>query len=141
MILGEFIEVTSRLEQYFGKEYTNEQRQIMFEELNKMSLERYQRAVAICIKTCKYLPKIADILQSANESDNDVYETKRQYEQCKVCGGRGLVRYYKILQENNFKYEFACRCICKNAENYNKKIPTYEEIGVKPNDMLVMNFE
>ena len=45
------------------------------------------------------------------------------------------------IEENNFKYEFACRCICKNAENYNKKIPTYEEIGVKPNDMLVMNFE
>ena len=42
MILGEFIEATSRLEQYFGKEYTNEQRQIMFEELSKMPLEKFK---------------------------------------------------------------------------------------------------
>ena len=141
MILGEFVEATSRLEKYFGKEYTNEQRQIMFEELSKMPLEKFKNTIAVCIRTCKFLPKIADIIQASNDIDNTTYETKMQYEPCKICGGRGIVKYFKVLKENGYKYEFACRCICKNGENYNKKIQTYEELGIKPNEEFVMEFE
>lgn len=141
MEINEFIEATSRVEQYFEKEYSNEQRQIMYEELKNMSLEKYQKAIAICIKTCKFMPKLADILKASTDIDNVNYDKKREYTPCKICGGKGVVRYSKILQETGYEYDYACRCNCKNADYYNKKIPTFEELGIKPGEKLVMSFE
>lgn len=140
MQINEFIEATSRIEQYFGKEYSNEQRQIMFEELKKMPIEKYKQAIANCIKSCKYMPKLADIIEAAEHIvlQNQV---QKQYEPCKICESRGIVKYTKILHENGYEYEYACRCICKNGENYNKKIPTFEELGIRPGEKLAINFE
>ena len=70
MEINEFIEVTNRIEQYFDKEYSNEQRQIMYEELKNMSKEKYKIAVNECIKKCKYLPKLADILPKKERYSN-----------------------------------------------------------------------
>lgn len=141
MILSEFIEATSRLETYYEKEYTDEQRKIMFEEVKNMPLEKYRKTLANCLRTCKFMPKLADILKASSEIDNANYENKKEYEYCKICGGRGMINYKKILQENNYEYDFFCRCICKNGENFSKKIPTFEELGIQPGDRLVMNFE
>ena len=70
MEINEFIKATSKLEQYFEKEYSNEQRQIMFEEVKNMSLEKYQEAVNNCIRNCKFLPKLADILGKQERLSN-----------------------------------------------------------------------
>ena len=51
---GEFIEATTRLEQYYGKEYTNEQRQIMFDELQNLPIERYRQLISMLIKKSKF---------------------------------------------------------------------------------------
>lgn len=141
MEINEFIEATNRIEQYFEKEYTNEQRQIMYEELNKMPIEKYKKITSICLKTCKFMPKLADILKASGEMDNTNYDTKRTYTACKICGGKGIIKYKKILEENNYEYDYACRCICDNAEYYSKTIPNFEELGIKPNEKLVMNFK
>ncbi len=70
MEINEFIETTSRLEQYFDKEYSNEQRQIMYEELKNMPVEKYKELVDECLKKCKYLPKLADILPKKERYSN-----------------------------------------------------------------------
>ena len=70
MKVNEFIMATSKLEKYFEKEYTNEQRQIMYEELKEMSLEKYQESIKDCIKTCKFLPKLAEILGKTERLSN-----------------------------------------------------------------------
>jgi hypothetical protein len=141
MEINEFIEATSRAEQYFEKEYSNEQRQIMYEELKKMPLEKYRKTLANCIRTCKFMPKLADILKASTDIDNVNYERNRVYTPCKICGSKGFVRYYKVLQENGYEYDYACRCTCENGEYYSKSIPTFEELGIKPEERLVMNFE
>lgn len=139
MEINEFINATSRIEQYFDKEYSNEQRQIMFEELRKMPIEKYRQAIANCIRTCKYMPKLSDILDIA---ENIVLQQpQKQYENCKICENKGVVKYTKILQPNGYEYEYVCRCICKNGNNYNTKIPTFEELGIKPGEKLVINLE
>ena len=141
MEINEFIEATSRAEQYFEKEYSNEQRQIMYEELKKMSIEKYRNVIANCIRSCRFMPKLADILKASTDIDNVNYEKKREYTPCEICEGKGVVRYYKILQENGYEYDFACRCTCKNGEYYSKSIPTFEELGIQPEERLVMKFE
>lgn len=70
MILSEFVEATSRLETYYEKEYTDEQRKIMFEEVKNMPIKKYQESINRCIRTCKFLPKLADIIGKQERSSN-----------------------------------------------------------------------
>lgn len=138
MILSEFIEATSRLENYYEKEYTDEQRRIMFDELNKLSIERYRKVISKCIRSCKFLPKVADLIKA----NGDIIETGEnkgitKYE-CDKCNQTGYVIYTKIIQDGGraIPYTYALRCICKNGENANQKVPTYEEMGIEIADSL-----
>lgn len=134
MQIDEFIEATTRLETYYGKEFTTEQRQIMFEELKEFTVERYRMLISKCLKTCKYMPKIADIIdaniglvaQSSEEESRKVYP-------CKKCEGKGYVVYTKFETSGGVRipYSYAARCMCENAKYANSKIPTYAEVGVQ----------
>ena len=138
MILSEFIEATSRLETYYEKEYTDEQRRIMFDELKKLSVERYRKIISQCIRSCKFLPKVADIIKANGEivevrnEDNDV-----KYD-CNKCNKTGYVIYTKIVQDGGraIPYTYALRCTCKNGDNANQKIPTCTEMGIEIKDRL-----
>lgn len=70
MILSEFIEATSKLEMYYEKEYTDEQRKIMFEEVKDMPIKKYQELINNCIRSCKFLPKLSDILGKQERLSN-----------------------------------------------------------------------
>ena len=61
----EFVQATSRMERYYGKEYTTDQLKIMFDFLKGWNVEKYIKAINYCLRNSKYLPKIAD-LASAN---------------------------------------------------------------------------
>lgn len=133
MKLDEFIEATNRLENYYGKELSAEQSQIMFEELEKLSIERYRKLISKCLRTCKYMPKIADILEANNELVGEVTEEKKQIIPCSKCDGTGYVVYTKFIANGNERipYSYAARCTCENGKNANQKVPTYEELGIK----------
>ena len=130
MISGEFIEATSRLEKYFEKSYTTEQLQIMYEELKNLSIDRYKQIIAKCIRDKKFLPKIADILEINNElmilkTREEVEET----EKCSRCNSKGFILYQKRNTEVNYTYTFACRCTCKNGNNY-LAYPSALQVGI-----------
>ena len=133
MKLDEFIEATNRLENYYGKEVSAEQSQIMFEELEKLSIEKYRKLISKCLRTCKYMPKIADILEANNELVGEVTEEKKQIIPCSKCDGTGYVVYTKFIANGNERipYSYAARCTCENGKNANQKVPTYEELGIK----------
>ena len=133
MKLDEFIEATNRLENYYGKELSAEQSQIMFEELEKLSIEKYRKLISKCLRTCKYMPKIADILEANNELVGEVTEEKKQIIPCSKCDGTGYVVYTKFIANGNERipYSYAARCTCENGKNANQKVPTYEELGIK----------
>lgn len=129
MTQSEFIEATNRIEQYYDKEYTNEQRKIMFEELKDINIERYRKAVTIVIRNSKFLPKIADIIQ-ANTEIKDIQNTEDvEKVKCDKCNGTGYIDYEKRIYGQVYKY--ACRCTCKNGQRQNHNILTYQEIGLK----------
>ena len=133
MQLDEFIQATGRLETYYDKELKTEQMQIMYEELKNLSLERYLKLISKCLRTCKYMPKIADILEANNELVGEVTEEKSQIIPCSKCDGTGYVVYTKFIANGNERipYSYAARCICENGKNANQKVPTYEELGIK----------
>ncbi len=134
MQLDEFIESTNRLETYYGKDMSTEQLQIMYEELKHLSLERYKKLLSKCLKTCKYIPKIADIIAANNEliGEADNNQEKRNLVPCKKCEGSGIVFYTKFISNGNDKlpYTYVARCDCENAKYVNQKIPSILELGI-----------
>ena len=111
---SEFVNATSRLEQYFGKEYTELQRRIMFETLKEWTIEKYRRAVKHCIGSCKCLPKIVD-LKAINfvQEPNSAKLEDVEFVECKFCN-KGFVPYYK--KYGDISYQFFALCSCENGQ-------------------------
>ena len=136
MVINEFVEATSRLERYFNKEYTDDQRKIMFDTLKDLSLPQYTRGINYCISNCKYLPKIADIKEGVSHLES-VKENKPKIDfiKCDKCSD-GFVRYFREISngDKKLKYEYVALCSCANGmkqktiNGYN--IPFINEIGL-----------
>lgn len=133
----EFVEATARIENYYEKELNLEQRKFWYEQLKNMPLENYKKIIVEILKTCKYLPKYADIQEIMKNTQYSIRaeEKPKIYVPCKICGNSGLIRFYK--EWDGKKYEFHARCTCENAKNYewrNKKgeyvIPTAVELNL-----------
>lgn len=145
MQIGEFIESTGRLEKYYGKEYTNEQRQIMFDELKDFSIERYRQLVSSVLKKCKYLPKISDFIEANKEEPYSQKQEEFEKIKCKKCNSTGYIIYAKIIRDGTkeFKNTYAALCSCGNSKQYkgweiedkkhlsNFYVPTIKELGLE----------
>ena len=119
MEISEFIEATSKLENYYGKEYTVEQRKIMHEELKSLPIERYRQLVSAVMRKSKFLPKIADFMEANIE---EPYKNKQEKEKiyCKKCKGTGYILYTKKIEDGYYEREntYASICTCGNAAQY-----------------------
>ena len=121
MTNGEFIEATSRLEKYYGKEYTNDQRKIMFSELGYLEISRYRKLVSAVLRKCKYLPRIVDFVEADKEEPYGTAEKEDKPKvDCKICGGSGIVLYHRKIKDGDreLSYEYAAICRCGNAKQY-----------------------
>lgn len=120
MTQSEFIEATSRIEQYYGKEYTNEQRQIMFKELGDIGIDRFRKLISAIIRKSKFLPKIADFIEVNIETPFVTQKDDLQKIECKKCNSTGYLIYTKIIKDGDkeLKNQYACVCKCSNARKY-----------------------
>lgn len=133
MQLDEFIEATNILERYYGKELSTEQMKIMYDILKDFGVERYKKVLVKCLKTCKYMPKIADIFAANNELSGQVQQEENTVkETCNKCEGTGYVFYTKFLVNGTtrYPYTYVSRCTCKNSRYANQQVPTYQEVGI-----------
>lgn len=120
MQISEFIQATSRIEQYYNKEYTNEQRQIMFKELEDIDIDRYRQLVSAVIRKSKFLPKVADFVEANIEIPFSAQKNESQKIECKKCNSTGYLIYTKIIKDGDreLKNQYACVCTCGNARKY-----------------------
>lgn len=119
MTESEFITETSRIEQYYDKDYTDEQRRIMYEELREFSIERYRQLTKAVIRKSKYLPKIADF-EEANLKEPYINQNDDKKIECKKCNSTGYVIYSKIIKDGDKKIinKYGALCNCGNAKKY-----------------------
>ena len=109
MQISEFIEATSRIESYYGKEYTTEQRRIMYEELKTINIERYRQLISSIIRKSKYLPKVADFIEVDKEVPREKKEENKTTE-CNICGGEGYpIRFPDCIWVGSCRYDCALR--------------------------------
>ena len=136
MTNAEFIQATTRLENYYDKEYTTEQLKIMFDFLRGWTVEKYMKAINFCLKNNKFLPKIADLTNA--EIDNNQVQNKEKIDfvKCDKCNGEGFIKYWKTIQNGGkpIQYEYIALCTCDNADKQRSinghKLPTLAELGL-----------
>lgn len=116
MTRNEFIEISGKLEKYYGKEYTPEQLSIMYEELHNMPIDRYERCVRKALQTCKFLPKIADIIEVSKSEQGMNCQEQREKIPCSLCNGTGYITYWETKDDR--PYEFVAICKCGNRPQY-----------------------
>lgn len=145
MQANEFIEATSRLEKYYGKEYSKEQLEIMFEELKTMDISRYKQLISVVMRSEKYLPKLVAFFDADKNVSYAQEEKERQKVQCKKCNSTGYVIYTKVIKDGtrNFSNVYGALCDCENAKQYkgweiedkihssNFYVPSIHELGME----------
>ena len=131
MVLVEFINETSRIEQFFSKELTKIQRDEWFRELKNISIQRYRQIVQEIFRKCKFMPKLADVLEIQNSLAYNTLEVKKV--ECSKCDGTGYVIYKKHFKDGIREYDldYATRCSCANGMSKNKNIPLISEVGLR----------
>jgi len=147
MQIAEFVEATSQIEKFFDKDLTDFQRENWYQELKYIDIERYRQIVKQVFRKCKFMPKLADIIEIQEELP---YQQKNKKEKqkidCQKCKGDGVIFYKKIITDGNRKieYTYVARCTCQNAEDFkyngtklndtknrsNYYIPSVEELGI-----------
>lgn len=128
---AEFIEITAEMEKFYEKEYNNEQRKYIFETFKNLPKERYRQIVNIVFRTCKFMPKLADLIEIEQNIPKEKKEEKEKTE-CKLCNGTGFITYKKLIPNGDEKleYQYVARCSCANAEGMSNEIPLAAEIGI-----------
>jgi RNase P subunit RPR2 len=126
MQTNEFLELTNKMTVNYGKGYSKEQLDILYQNLKHLSKEKYELVVNKIIQTSKFLPKLADLI--AMDHDTKI-EKKIEKTNCPICGGTGYVVYKKKV--NDSYYDYGALCSCGNAKEYTNNgyyIPHIEDI-------------
>lgn len=144
MKLEEFDEEVSKLERFYQKKVTDEQRRIWFTELRNLDISRFKYIISQVYRTSKFLPKLADILEiNANLGYSQVKQEENK-NKCKRCNGTGYITYKKTTKNgaNDMLYEFGAICSCRMKPRYegwkitderyrsNFYTPFAEEVGI-----------
>lgn len=130
----ELINGVAKLEKYYQKEMPQYEKDIWYKELGRMRVERFNQLIEKAYTECKFMPKLADILeinQKIPYIDKENNENKTV--QCGRCHSSGIIMYTKLIEK--MKYDFAARCTCENGNRFiwgdgKHYLPTIAELGM-----------
>ena len=117
MEVAEFIEETSKIEQYYDKELDKFQRDIWYQELKNQSVSRYRQIINQVFRKCKFMPKLADLVSINEELPYQTSKKEEKRVECSKCKGLGLIFYKKRINngKSDIECEFVARCECQNG--------------------------
>ena len=84
-------------------------------------INRYEQIVVETFKQCKFMPKLADIIEIDNNLPYNVNANKNiEKVECKICNSNGVVKYFKkvIDGDRELVYEYYARCNCQNGKEF-----------------------
>lgn len=120
MEVKEFVEETSKIEKYYGKELDEFQRKVWFQELKTIDIKRYRQITREIYRQCKFMPKLSDILDIQNELPYAQKQKNISYVECQKCNSRGFKLYTKRIKNGNqdLEYTYVARCDCVNGQEF-----------------------
>lgn len=116
MKIEEFIEVITQMENFYQKELTEEQRNIWYDNVKSMGIIRFRYIIANLFKTCKFIPKLADVFELNISLGTIPTKNEEPTTYCKKCRNTGYILYKQIVEEH--EYEFAAICSCNRKKQY-----------------------
>ena len=132
MKIEEFDEETQKLEKFYEKDIPDEQRKIWYEEFKGISITRYKYLISQVYRKCKFMPKLADMIEinkSIGYMQPREQGQKKQLAKCDKSKGTGFVVYKK--QKGTLWYDYVWRCNCLNGYQINKEILTEQQLGIE----------
>lgn len=131
MTIADFIEISNELTNFYGKEeMTSFESKIWYEELQKLSKERFRQLTRECFRNNKFMPKLADVIEYNKSVPRFEKKDMEKQENCEICKNTGFVSYAKIDKEEEIEYFYAARCKCRNGMRLGKSIPTIDEVKI-----------
>lgn len=139
----EFMLYTQEIEHFYNQSLSDVEKDIWYENLKFMPVERFNYILSEIYKTNKYMPRLAEILQIHNSIPYEE-KTEQNTKNCEKCNNIGYIIYTKIVENKPYKYCAVCECgrqkrydgraieNLKNKSDY--YIPTVQEIGLKINN-------
>ena len=119
MKIDEFMETVKQMENFYGKDMSDEQKKIWFENLKSMNINRFKYVIANLYKTSKFIPKLADIFE-LNSTLGSTAKNVEIKEDCKKCRNTGYVIYKQIVKDGDrsIPYEYVAICDCGRKKQY-----------------------
>lgn len=136
----EFMLYTQEIEHFYNQKLSDVEKDIWYENLKFMPVERFNYILSEIYKTNKYMPRLAEILQ-IHKSIPYEEKTEKNTQDCEKCNNTGYIIYTKIVDNKPYRYAAVCECgrqrryDGRTIENLKNKsdyyIPTVQEIGLK----------
>lgn len=110
-----------QLENFYGKELTDEQKQIWFKELKNLEILRFKHIEGQIYKTLKFMPKLADIIEINSNLGYSQIKKDENNTKCKKCKGTGYVLYTKLIDNGTggkIRNVYGAICTCRQKPKY-----------------------
>lgn len=141
----DFLDNVQVLENVYKQDLSADELRIWYENLSFMTTERFCYIIAEVYKTCKYMPKLSEILAIHKSIPYTAMTEQKEIKgDCPKCGNTGYVIYKKIVDGRPYQYPAVCDCgrqqrydgrQCADAKNQSDYyIPTMTEIGLEIKD-------
>ena len=120
MTLEEFTEVKQEIENFYDKKIPDEQKKIWFNELKGMDIKRFKYVVSQVYRTCKFLPKLADIIEINTNLGYSQIKKEEKRIKCDKCKNTGYITYWKNIKngDKEIPCEFIAICSCGQHKQY-----------------------
>ncbi len=120
MTIDEFTKATTEIENFYQKEITDEQKKIWFNEVKNMDIKRFKYIVSQVYRTCKFLPKLADIIEINTNLGYSQVKKEETLKKCNKCKDTGYIIYHKKIRdgEKELTNEYMAVCSCGKQKQY-----------------------
>ena len=120
MKIDEFMDTIKQMENFYGKEMTDEQKRIWFESLKVMNIERFRYIVINLYKTSKFIPKLSDIFELNMAIGSIEKKVEINKKNCNICNNTGYLIYKQIVKNGNkdIVYDYGAICNCNRKNQY-----------------------
>lgn len=117
MTSGEFNKAIQQLENFYGKEYNDIQKQEIFKTFAQYTAARFVYLISLVYKQYKYLPMLSELVELHSTIPYAEIQKKLGKKiKCEKCKRRGFYIYTKNY--NGIDYDFIVKCDCCDDYNY-----------------------
>lgn len=138
----DFLDNVQVLENVYKQDLSADELRIWYENLSFMTTERFCYIIAEVYKTCKYMPKLSEIIAIHKSIPYTALKEQKEVKgDCPKCKNTGYVIYTKAVEGH--PYQFAAVCDCGRQQRYDGRqcadaknqsdyyCPTIQEIGLE----------